>query len=111
MRNSKSDRDVAEAIGYKRDGGGAKQAIHMMYKEYNLDTSHFLGQGWNKGNYIFEDLKLGVYKKRGTLLNMLIAQRGRVCECCRSTQWLGKDINLEVHHKDGDHLNNNPNNL
>lgn len=83
----------------------------MMYKEYGFDTSHFLGQGWNKGNHIFEDLKLGVYKKRSTLLNMLIAKRGRVCECCGLTQWLGRDITLEVHHKDGNHLNNDLDNL
>ena len=111
VKNSKSDRDVAEALGYNKDSGSAKQTLHQMYKELNLDTSHFLGQGWNKGNYLFEDLKLGIYKKRGTLLNMLIDKRGRMCECCGSTQWLGRKINLEVHHKDGNHLNNNQDNL
>ena len=28
------------------------------------------------------------------------------CECCGNTEWLGKPIPLEVHHKDGDRTNN-----
>ena len=111
VRKSKSDGDVAEAIGYNRDSGSARQSIHMMYEEYGFDISHFNRQPWNKGNYLFEDLKLGVYKKRDSLINMLISQRGRKCECCGMTQWLGKDINLEVHHKDGNHINNDQDNL
>lgn len=111
VKNSKSDRDVAEALGYNKDSGSAKQSIHRMYKELNLDTTHFLGQGWNKNNFMFEDMKLGVYKKNGQLLKSLIYLRGRKCECCGLAKWIGKDINLEVHHEDGNRLNNDPNNL
>lgn len=28
------------------------------------------------------------------------------CERCHRTKWLGKDIPLELHHKDGNHFNN-----
>ena len=28
------------------------------------------------------------------------------CECCGNTEWMGKPIPLEVHHKDGDRTNN-----
>ena len=28
------------------------------------------------------------------------------CECCNNTEWLGKPIPLELHHKDGDVTNN-----
>lgn len=43
--------------------------------------------------------------------NALIHLRGNRCECCQQTKWLEQDIPLEVHHKDGEHLNNDLNNL
>lgn len=33
------------------------------------------------------------------------------CECCGLTQWQGVELVLELHHKDGNHYNNNLNNL
>ena len=33
------------------------------------------------------------------------------CECCGLTSWLNEEIPLELHHKDGNHYNNNLNNL
>ena len=37
--------------------------------------------------------------------------RGRECEQCHNTLWLGQPINLEIHHKDGNHNNNLLDNL
>ena len=34
-----------------------------------------------------------------------------VCESCGNTYWLGKKLPLELHHKDGDHFNNELSNL
>lgn len=33
------------------------------------------------------------------------------CEICKNTEWNGKPIPLELHHKDGDHYNNELSNL
>lgn len=33
------------------------------------------------------------------------------CECCGLTEWNGKPIPLELHHKDGNHYNNDLSNL
>lgn len=33
------------------------------------------------------------------------------CECCGLTEWNGKPIALELHHKDGNHYNNDLTNL
>ena len=33
------------------------------------------------------------------------------CEICGYSEWLGQPIPLELHHKDGNHYNNNLNNL
>lgn len=112
VKNSKSDRDVAEALGYSKNGGGTMQSLHRMYEEMNLDTSHFLGQGWNKNNYAYETFTSGTYKKNGsTTLKALTHLRGHKCECCGLSEWLGQPITLEVHHVDGDRLNNSLDNL
>lgn len=41
----------------------------------------------------------------------LILERGEKCEICGITEWLGKKINLQIHHKDFNHYNNDKNNL
>lgn len=33
------------------------------------------------------------------------------CECCGLSEWMGKPIPLELHHKDFNHYNNNIDNL
>ena len=82
-----------------------------MYKELGLDTSHFKGQGWNKGNYDYDSFKPNSPKKNGKTLAPLIALRGRKCENCGLEEWLGQSIALEVHHIDGDRSNNSLENL
>ena len=112
VKESKSNREVARKIGYGQDGGGTMKTLKDMYKELDIDTSHFSGQGWNKDNYDFESFSKGTPKKNGkTTLIPLIALRGRKCEKCGLSEWLGNPINLEVHHEDGDRLNNSLDNL
>lgn len=87
-------------------------SLKKMYEELKLDTSHFKGQGWNKENYDYTLFVKGEVKKNGkSLAAPLIALRGQKCECCGITEWLGNPIKLEVHHLDGDRLNNELTNL
>lgn len=111
VKESYSDREVARKIGYSVDGGGTMKTLHAMYKELNLDTSHFKGQGWNKDNYDYDSFKKGVPKKNGKIAKPLIYLRGHKCEKCGLSEWLGQPITLEVHHIDGDHYNNELDNL
>lgn len=112
VASSKSNREVARKLGYSVDGGGTMASIKKMYEEYQLNTSHFTGQGWNKNNYNYDSFALQPYKKNGkSTRNALINLRGQQCEQCGLTEWLGQPINLEVHHKDGDRTNNSLNNL
>lgn len=112
VAESISIREVAKKLGYVPDGGGTAKSLKAMFVELNIDTSHFKGQGWNKENYDYDSFKEGTVKKNGkTTLNPLIHLRGRKCENCGLEEWLGQPINLEVHHIDGDRLNNNLNNL
>ena len=112
VANSTSNREVAEKLGYVKDGGGTMGTLKKMYEKLELDTSHFKGHGWNAGNYDYSLFTKGENKKGGkTLAAPLIALRGQKCECCGVTEWLGNPIKLEVHHLDGDRLNNELENL
>ena len=112
VANSSSNREVARKLGYNENGGGTMTALKKMYEEMNLDTSHFKGQGWNKGNYDYSTFAKGEVKRTGkTIVEPLIALRGRKCENCGIEEWLGQPIKLEAHHIDGDRLNNEFDNL
>lgn len=112
VKESKSFYELAEKIGYAKTGGGTQTSLKKAVLERGLDTSHFLGQAWNKGNYDYSSFTKGIIKKNGkSTLNPLIALRGHQCECCKNTEWLGQPINLEIHHIDGDRSNNELNNL
>ena len=102
---------LAEKVGYNKNSGSACKTVQNMAKELQLDTSHFKGQGWNKGNFDYSRFRYGNTIKISNALSAIVALRGHKCECCKNTVWNGQDIPLEIHHLDGDHLNNELNNL
>lgn len=74
-----------------------------------LDTQHFTGALWNKGKHNSDTFSENHASKihYSTLLSM----RPHQCENCGLTEWLNQPIPLEVHHKDGNRLNNSLENL
>lgn len=112
VASSKSNAEVARKLGYERAGGGTMQSINKMYKTYNLDTSHFTGQSWNKGTHDLVSFTMNSYKKNGTSTRKVLTDlRGARCEKCGLSEWLGQPINLEVHHINGDRTDNRLENL
>lgn len=102
---------LIEKVGYKHSSGSATESVKEMISKYNLDISHFKGQGWNKNNFDYSRFRYGNSIKIAQALPAIIKLRGHECEECHSTKWNGQPIPLEIHHKDGDHLNNDLNNL
>ena len=51
VKESRSIRELADKLGYACDGGGTAKSLKEAIKLYDLDCSHFLGQGWNKNNF------------------------------------------------------------
>ena len=104
VKESYSLAAVAEKVGYGKSSGSANKAIKDMIAYYGFDSSHFTGQAWNKENYDYTRFQYGVKLKHA--LNPIIALRGHKCENCNLETWLDKPISLEIHHLDGNNLNN-----
>lgn len=111
VKESYSYRQLGTKIGYNPNGGSLVKTMVEMVDKLQLDVSHFKGQGWNKENYQYERFQKGKTIKNGGALKATIALRGRQCECCKNKDWLDNPIPLEVHHIDGDRLNNELSNL
>lgn len=109
VSESTSMAQVIEKLGYSCLTGSAHASLKKYFEELNIDTSHFTGQGWNKNNFDYSRFQKG--KKVKNALNAIIFLRGKKCEKCHNTEWLGSPIPLQIHHIDGDHLNNELSNL
>ena len=114
VKDSTSINQLSIKCGYSNNSGSGQNAIREMLKLYNFDTSHFYelnGISHNKGQYNYERFQNGKYLRAANMKSALIAQRGHQCECCKNTKWLEQLIPLEVHHLDGDSMNNTLENL
>lgn len=120
IKNSVSIAEALRKLGIK-DKGGNYRVIKNAAEKYNIDTSHFLGQGWNKElkfnpNEKIETSSLLVknsyyqsYKLKLRLLNEGIKEHR--CEKCKRTEWEGEPIPLELHHINGDNTDNRIENI
>lgn len=111
VQRSTSIRDLAINLGYSADSGSGASAVNEMLTIKKFDTSHFTGQAWNKGNFNYERFRYGNNIKAADAINAIVAIRGHKCENCLNETWQNVPIPLEVHHLDGDKLNNDLNNL
>lgn len=111
-KEASSKRDFYIKLGGSPNSGSYQSIIDNLIKKYDIDISHFTGSAWNK-NIIDVDgtFKIGCKVKSEKLKRALILLRGYKCEECGRTKWLGKTIPLEVHHIDGNPLNNVQDNL
>lgn len=100
--------------------GGNYRVFKKFQKLYDIDTSHFTGQGHLKGkshNFNTTPLKEILVRdysySSNRLRKRLIVEeiKEHKCECCGLKEWLGEPIPLELDHIDGNHYNNRLENL
>ena len=104
VKESNSYADFGEKMGYARTGGSGTRVAKEVIEKFNLDISHFTHSSTVEFDY--ERFQYGKAIKPANMIKALVALRGHKCEKCGNTEWLNQPIVLEVHHKDGDHLNN-----
>jgi len=111
VQNSYSYATLAEKLGYNNRSGSYLKSMKTMIEELSIDVSHFTGQEWNNNNFDYDRFRNGVAIKSSQAVDALIFIRGHCCEGCGEKQWAGRPIPLEVHHEDGNPLNNEMQNL
>jgi len=107
VKNNVSLSGVLRDLGL-RIAGGNYDHLRMNIAKLNLDISHFTGKVWNK-NQTMKDWSL--YKKDTGRKKLLIKERGYQCEDCGLTEWKNIPIVLELHHVNGNRLDNRKENL
>lgn len=121
VSNSTSIKQVLEHLGLKYAGGNHSH-IKKKISELKIDTSHFLGQGHNKGKtfsskrkpiefYLIKDCPVQITSHCIRLRLIKEGLKEPRCECCGSDTWLGREIPLELHHVNGNHFDNRIENL
>ena len=120
VNNSKSIASVLRQLGLRPVGGNYK-TIHHLIEKYELDTSHFTGQGWNVGLKFKPKAGLkdsDIFKKDSDYrCSSRLRERYKkitgiqYCENCNLSDWQGQSIPLEIHHLNGNNTDNRLENL
>lgn len=94
--------------------GVSRDRFYRYAKKYGLFKPNQSGKGVKgKRKYTNDDILETHDEKvsQGVLINRLKEVKEWKCECCGLSEWMGKPLSLEVHHIDGNHLNNELDNL
>lgn len=101
--------------------GGNYTTLKQKFKDWNIDTSHFRGQGWNIGlkfkpnpkKPLVAILVKGSRYQTCKLKRRILAAglKDHQCESCGLSRWLNDVIPLELHHLNGDKYDNRIENL
>jgi hypothetical protein len=120
IANCHSWRQTAFKIGLNGDGGSNATTLKRRAEELQIDTSHFLGMGWNLNGIpankkpLSELLRDGVLVRPHAIKSRLIEEGLLLDECSKcklSKIWFGEPIVLELDHIDGDRFNNRLENI
>ena len=105
-----------------RPSGGNYKTINYKLKLYNISTEHFTGAGWNVGLKFKPKLPKSLdeilvenssYVSTSHLKSRLFNSGIKIpkCEHCGITEWEGKLLTFDLHHKNGNNLDNRLENL
>lgn len=115
VKNSICWKEAMERMGISQVGGNWKTFKNVVQR-FGIDTSHFdqyaavsRTETSPASYYIENRVNVPSWKLLKKLLNE--GYKENRCEVCGITEWNGKPITLQLHHIDGDHLNNSLENL
>jgi hypothetical protein len=110
INSSKEVKSIAELLRKLnlKEAGGNYAHIKKTLQRLKINTDHWTGQGWSKGQ---QKKDWSQYSKVGHFKKHLIKKKSHKCENCDLTEWQKQPIVLEVHHEDGDRTNNDFSNL
>jgi 5-methylcytosine-specific restriction endonuclease McrA len=98
--------------------GGSPHHIRKIARKYGIDFSHFTGRARNKTEYIHSKVSVQDYILRNNVSSSKLRKKlideglkKEECEICKLYEWMGEFIPLELDHIDGNHHNNNLDNL
>ncbi len=118
---SSSVAGVLRELGYEPNGGVHRMIVQKI-RNQGLDTSHFTGQSWARGQKFTNRRILplqeilvenSTYTSTGHLRRRLIAAgfKDARCEECGLCEWRGQPIPLALDHINGVHNDNRLENL
>lgn len=118
VKLSTSVRQILTQLNLKEAGGNYK-TIKNLILELNLDISHHTGMASNKGKTFAPKRDINEYlnntiRVQSHKLKLRLIKDGykiHQCEVCLLKEWNNLPIPIELDHIDGNHLNNNLNNL
>ena len=110
----------------RKQGGGTQETLKKKIQEFDIDISHFTGQGWN--GHSNTTTKVGssekyqleeVFCKNSPVTQKVLrgyVERHNILDykcvnCGCDGNWQGGKISLEIDHEDGDNTNNTIGNL
>lgn len=121
-KQSFSIADVCRKLDIKPVGGNYKTVKDNLEK-FDIDVSHFTGQGWNIGfkfnakpqlklkDILVENSCYQSFKLKRRLLEEGLKEHKCENPTCGLTEWQGKPIPLELHHINGNNKDNRLENL
>ena len=94
--------------------GGNYDVLRKAIKYFDIDTSHFVGQAWNKGKILSPKVSIEQYLSNEKpiqsfkLKNRLLKEKSFEAKCfnCETSHWLGEPIPLELDHINGNNKDN-----
>lgn len=103
--------EIARQLGVARDT--ATTYVKKYWPNYRGNQSRKGQKHYEQRIPIMERIAMGSHVTASTIRQRLIEEgyKEQKCECCGLSEWMGKPIPLELHHKNMNHWDNSFENL